>query len=92
MSAEAKARKWFISGRVQGVGFRAFVQHKAAALGLKGWARNTDDGQVEVYATGTEDRLEDLAATLHVGPRMADVRAVDQQDAALEAASGFSIR
>ncbi len=92
MSAEAKARKWFISGRVQGVGFRIFVQHKATALGLEGWARNTDDGQVEVYATGTEDRLEDLAAALHAGPRMADVRGVEQQDATPETASGFSIR
>lgn len=87
-----KARLWVISGTVQGVGFRFFVQHKATALGLRGWARNTENGSVEVYAEGTDDRLDDLAAALHVGPRMADVRGVDQQEAAVESASGFSIR
>ena len=81
-----------MSGRVQGVGFRFFVQHKATALGLKGWARNTDEGDVEVYAEGTEDRLKHLAAALHVGPRTADVRRVEQKEAAVEAASGFAIR
>lgn len=90
-SSSAKARKWVVSGRVQGVGFRFFVQHKATALGLKGWARNLADGRVEVYAIGTPERLDDLAAALHIGPRMADVRGVDQQDAAPEAVSGFSI-
>lgn len=87
-----KARHWVISGRVQGVGFRFFVQHKATALGLKGWARNLEDGRVEVYATGSDERLDDLAHALHLGPRMADVRAVEQQEAAIEATSGFAIR
>jgi acylphosphatase len=91
MTNSVKARKWIVSGRVQGVGFRFFVQHKATALGLKGWARNLDDGRVEVYAAGTEDRLEDLAAALHVGPRMADVRGVEQREAGIEPTSGFSI-
>ena len=92
MSDHAKARKWFISGQVQGVGFRFFVQHKATSLGLKGWARNTDDGRVEVYAMGTDDRLDDLAAALHSGPKTADVRGVEEKETAVEAASGFSIR
>ena len=86
------ARKWFVSGAVQGVGFRYFVQHKATALGLTGWARNLDDGRVEVYAAGTPDRLDDLAGALHVGPRGADVRAVHQTEAGLEGHAGFSIR
>ncbi len=77
---------------MQGVGFRFFAQHKATSLGLTGWARNLDDGTVEVYAAGPEARLSDLAAALHIGPRMADVRSVDEQTAAVENASGFSIR
>ena len=87
------ARRWFISGTVQGVGFRFFAQHKAAALGLTGWARNRDDGRVEVYAVGTPDRLNDLAAALHIGPHMAEVRGVEQSETeSVENLSGFSIR
>lgn len=87
-----KAKRWFISGTVQGVGFRYFVQHKASALGLSGWARNLDDGRVEVYASGTPERLSDLASALHVGPRMAEVRGVEEQNAEPDGASSFSIR
>ena len=87
-----QARRWFVAGTVQGVGFRMFVQHKAAALGVSGWARNVDDGRVEVYAVGTSDRLNDLASALHLGPRMAEVRSVEEQDDEIEAVSGFSVR
>src|SRR5690242_15926431 len=87
-----KAKRWFVSGTVQGVGFRFFVQGKAAALGLVGWARNLDDGRVEVYASGSPDRLSDLAAALHVGPRMAHVTGVEEQEAEPDGASSFSIR
>jgi acylphosphatase len=87
-----KAKRWFISGTVQGVGFRYFVQHEASALGLHGWARNLDDGRVEVYASGPPERLSDLAAALHIGPRMAEVRGVEEQDAEPDGVSAFSIR
>jgi acylphosphatase len=86
------ARRWFVDGNVQGVGFRFFVQHKATALGLSGWARNTGDGRVEVYAVGPTARLGDLAAALHVGPRMADVRSVEEHEEDIENVSGFTIR
>jgi acylphosphatase len=86
------AKRWFVNGNVQGVGFRFFVQHKATALGLSGWARNVDDGRVEVYAVGPAEGLSDLAAALHIGPPMADVRSVEEQEAKLENASGFAIR
>lgn len=86
------ARRWLIDGTVQGVGFRYFVAGKANVLGLAGWARNLDDGRVEVYAVGPEAALNDLAAWLHVGPRMADVRSVEQQDAQVQALSGFTTR
>jgi acylphosphatase len=86
------AKRWFISGEVQGVGFRFFVEHKARELGLAGWARNLRDGRVEVYAIGANARLSDLAAALHLGPRMAIVRHVEEHDEAVENVSGFSVR
>jgi acylphosphatase len=86
------AKRWFVTGAVQGVGFRYFVQHKAAALGVSGWARNLDDGRVEVYAIGSPQQLSELAAALHLGPRMADVRSVQESDAAVESVSGFAVR
>ncbi len=86
------AKRWLVSGRVQGVGFRYFVQSKAGELGLTGWARNLDDGRVEVYATGAKGKLSDLAAALRNGPRMADIRGVEENEAAVEKYSSFLIR
>jgi acylphosphatase len=86
------AKRWFISGIVQGVGFRYFAQNKAASLGLKGYARNLDDGRVEVYALGPANGLDDLAAALHNGPRLAQVRGIEEREAPVEDLSSFSIR
>lgn len=86
------AKRWLVAGRVQGVGFRYFVQQQAAALALNGWTRNLDDGRVEVYALGTQDRLNQLAAALHKGPRMAEVRSVEETEAAVESHSHFAVR
>lgn len=66
----------FVHGRVQGVGFRAFVVHKAAALGLRGYARNESDGSVEVLAQGPRPTLEHLLMLLHRGPSAAYVKEV----------------
>jgi acylphosphatase len=60
---------FLVKGRVQGVGFRWFVQREAAELGLRGWVRNTDDGHVEVLAAGTPDQLEALTQALGRGTR-----------------------
>jgi len=78
------ARRWFIRGRVQGVGFRYFAQRVASSLGLSGYVRNLDDGRVEVYAAGPEEKLAELGARLHHGPQSADVRGVDEQEVAVE--------
>jgi len=86
-----EARRWFVRGRVQGVGYRYFAQKSAQSLGLTGHARNLDDGRVEVYAAGTPDKLAELAALLHRGPRWADVRGVEEQEAAVETSSYFHI-
>jgi acylphosphatase len=89
--AHQAARRWFVSGRVQGVGFRYFTQREAQALGLTGWARNLDDGRVEVYAAGRRDRLDDMAARLRVGPALADVRSVEEREEPVQNRSGFSV-
>jgi len=85
------ARLYLVRGRVQGVGYRDFAQRTASALGLTGYARNLDDGRVEVYAAGPPDKLSDLAAALRKGPRFADVRGVEEVEAALEHYSSFQI-
>jgi acylphosphatase len=85
------ARRWFVRGRVQGVGYRYFAQRAAAELGLSGYARNLDDGRVEVYAVGPEDKLAAFAGMLHRGPTWADVRGVEEQEAAVERHGRFGI-
>jgi acylphosphatase len=86
-----KARRYIVRGRVQGVGFRWFVQQSADSLGVRGYTRNLDDGSVEVYALGSAEQLSDLSGLLRKGPRMADVRGVDEEEAAVEKVSGFRI-
>jgi acylphosphatase len=85
------ARRWVVRGRVQGVGFRYFAQRAASSLGLTGYARNLDDGRVEVYAVGSEEKLSQLAGMLYQGPRWAEVRGVDEQEAAVQEYGSFRI-
>ncbi len=85
------ARRYFVRGRVQGVGFRWFVERTACELGLTGYTRNLDDGRVEVYAVGTPEQLSELAGLLWTGPHMSDVRGVEQLEAAVERWAGFRI-
>jgi acylphosphatase len=54
---------------VQGVGFRWFVQREASELDLRGWVRNTEEGEVEVMASGSAEDLAKLRARLRCGPR-----------------------
>jgi acylphosphatase len=88
---KATARRWFVRGRVQGVGYRYFAQKSALALGLTGYTRNLDDGRVEVYAVGLPAKLDDYAGLLHQGPRWADVHGVSQEDAAIHRYTSFEI-
>ena len=62
-------RHFLIRGRVQGVGFRWFVHREAAELNLRGWVKNTDEGHVELIASGPEDDLAELTRALHKGSR-----------------------
>ena len=91
MAKRINARRWLVHGRVQGVGYRWFVQKSAAELGLRGYARNLDDGRVEVYAAGPEAKLAELAGLLYRGPRWADVRGVEEQECAVQELGSFRI-
>ena len=86
------ARRFVISGRVQGVGFRYFTERAARDIGVTGWARNCDDGSVEVHANGTNRQLEDFEARLRKGPPAADVRAFKASSAEVSESVGFRIR
>ncbi len=85
------AKRYFIRGRVQGVGYRYFAQRAATDLDVTGYTRNLDDGRVEVYAVGTEDQLSELAGRLWKGPRMADVRGVEESDESVQQYESFRI-
>jgi acylphosphatase len=87
------ARRYLISGRVQGVGFRMFTWTMASREGLHGWVRNLPDGRVEVSAEGESEALERFERHVRQGPpgaRVEHVEAVDEGVSGLEA--GFSVR
>jgi acylphosphatase len=88
---ETKARLYLVRGRVQGVGFRWFVQRSAERIGVKGWTRNLDSGDVEVYAIGNEAQLQELGGFLWKGPVASQVRGVEEKEAAVQEVSGFRI-
>ncbi len=67
------AKRFLISGLVQGVGFRYFVKRKADLYGLAGWVRNLPDGRVEVFAQGDETAIKELEKDLWKGPSLARV-------------------
>lgn len=67
----------YISGQVQGVGFRQFLKARALRLGLTGWVQNLSDGRVEAVAQGTKDRLEMLLQDANRGPFLAEVKDVE---------------
>lgn len=74
------ARKFLITGRVQGVGYRYFAERWAMQLGVRGYVKNLWDGNVEVYAIGDAVALEELKRQLAEGPRSARVAAIDESD------------
>lgn len=89
------ARRIRVSGRVQGVFFRASTAERARALALRGYVRNEPDGSVLVLAAGPAAALDELAQWLRTGPPMARVNAVDVEvidPATLQWPSGFSPR
>jgi acylphosphatase len=80
MSEPRIARHVIVRGQVQGVGFRAFVEHHAIQRNLDGWVRNRRDGSVEAVFAGPLKSVEALIATCRVGPLGAHVDALDQRE------------
>jgi acylphosphatase len=81
VAVETQAKRFFVSGRVQGVGFRFFAERTAASLGVGGYVRNLFDGRVEVYAVGSAEQMDALKGALRSGPRMSAVDWVEEHDA-----------
>ncbi|MGC9349861.1 MAG: acylphosphatase [Anaerolineae bacterium] len=75
--SKRKAVHITVCGRVQGVGFRYFTRHNAERHGVVGWVRNNNDGTVEIWAEGTEKRLNAFVKDVRRGPTHAWVRDVD---------------
>jgi len=78
------AKKFLITGRVQGVGYRYFADRWASQLGICGYVKNLWDGNVEVYAIGDAVALEELKRRLAEGPRSARVAAIDESDGTVD--------
>ena len=72
------AKRLLIRGRVQGVGFRAWAVQRARELGLDGWVRNRPDGTVEALIAGDTPAVEEMARLCRRGPRMAEVKSIDE--------------
>src|SRR5271155_742430 len=75
------ARRFLVRGRVQGVGFRWFVEREAHILRIAGWVRNNPDGSVEVLAVGTREQLAGFRSRLSEGPRAARVDNIEEVEA-----------
>lgn len=87
------ARRFLISGRVQGVGFRFYAEDAAGREGLHGFVRNLPDGSVEVVAEGDAEALDRFELAMRRGPRGARIEGVEVVDrAATGRATGFTIR
>ena len=93
VAVETLSKRFFVSGGVQGVGFRFFVERTATSLGVNGYVRNLMDGRVEVYAIGVAEQIDSLRSALRRGPRMASVHNVEELDVIIEReyANEFSI-
>lgn len=87
------ARRFFISGRVQGVGFRMFAQDAASIEGVHGYVRNMHDGRVEAFVEGDQASVDRVERVLRRGPAAARIDAVETEPAApTYRATGFHIR
>jgi acylphosphatase len=87
------AKRYFVSGMVQGVGFRYFTQDAAEKLRISGFVRNLRDGRVEVFAMGSPRQHAEFRALLERGPRFASISEVREETAAPDAQyeGGFTI-
>jgi acylphosphatase len=90
--AHAIARRAIVAGRVQGVAFRHYTKLRARELGLVGFVRNLDDGDVEVWAEGSESSVAELVRWLEHGPPAARVESVSVSEVELSRANRFEVQ
>ncbi|HEY6441780.1 MAG TPA: acylphosphatase [Candidatus Acidoferrales bacterium] len=84
MRKNNNAKRYYMSGTVQGVGYRYFAERSAVEFGIMGYVRNLRDGRVEVYAIGSADSLASLRQRLERGPIGASVEKVTEEDAPID--------
>ncbi len=89
--SEIQAVHVAISGRVQGVGYRAWLRDKATATGVKGWVRNRRTGEVEAVLIGPADRVDGLVSACWQGPDWARVETVETTSAKETDLPGFTV-
>jgi acylphosphatase len=90
--AEEERTHVLVSGRVQGVSFRDATRSQAEQLGLSGWVRNTQDGQVEAIFEGVPETVQQMIEWCKSGPSSADVEDVSVENEQPENLSGFEVR
>ena len=81
-----------VQGRVQGVGFRYSAAREAQSLNIKGWVRNTDDGDVEIWAEGPSEKLDQFLSWLRRGPQLARVDSIKKEEMEGRGYSDFSMK
>jgi acylphosphatase len=81
VTTSSVAKRFYVSGSVQGVGYRFFAQHVASSLGVRGYVKNLFDGRVEVYAMAAPEILSAFREQLKRGPRSASVDEVAEAEA-----------
>ena len=93
MAGNLSAKRFYVSGYVQGVGYRLFAQRVAGKIGVHGYVKNLRDGRVEVYAMGSDRQMHDLRGELKRGPSGGSVDDVSEDEAEImeEFAGRFSI-
>ena len=84
MSETEQAKRYFVSGMVQGVGFRYYTLAAAEKLRVSGFVKNLSDGRVEVFAVGTPQQHQELRTILERGPRFSSVSEVREEPAISE--------
>jgi acylphosphatase len=90
VTAMAIAIRLRIEGRVQGVGYRAWLEREASACGLRGWVRNRRDGSVEALLIGPADAVEAAIAACARGPRLAGVSGIERNSDVDDGSHGFA--
>lgn len=82
----------FISGRVQGVGFRAFTRKEASSRGIKGWVKNLADGRVEIKIKGEREDIKNMIKRIKEGPSFARVDDIEISNEEIENFDRFEVR